>query len=169
MKIPPVFRFGDEGVPAFDRAEFLDSFHHAYKAAQFGGPQFPDPKKMGINIENDDGSVDRLAFTDNPTNRVGFAITRRYRDNPEKGYVFLLRYLAMGAVWRDRRVARWRRKCDDGTEDVHEALFHAAAVTDLHRGEFDLDQYFENVLRIASEDGDPLPPDPDAASPPAAP
>jgi hypothetical protein len=161
MKIPSAFRFmdSDEGVPTFDRAEFLDSFHHAYKAAQFGGDPFPDPKQMKINMENEDGTIDRLSFADNATNRVGFAITRRYRSEPEKGFVFLIRYMAMGPVWRDPRVSAWQRECDDGTNDVHEALFYAAAVTDVHKGEFDLDQYFENVARIAAEEEDPSPPD----------
>ncbi len=115
---------------------------------------------MKINLENEDGTIDRLSFADNTTNRVGFAITRRYRSEPEKRFVFLIHYMAMGKVWRDPRVNRWRRECEGEADDVHEALFHAAAITDVHKGEFDLDQYFENVIQIASEDGDALPPDP---------
>ena len=136
-----------------DRREFVDSFHHAYKAVMFPGNPFPDPTTKGFTLDNEDGTFKILTFTDTPLNRAGFAITRKYRGDPEKAQIFLLRYLALPSIWDDPRSEQWRRQCDDGSEEINDAVIHAAAITPLTRHlEFDLDLYFQNVREIASED-----------------
>lgn len=138
-----------------DRREFVDSFHHAYKAVMFPGNPFPDPASKSITIDHEDGTFSDLRFTDTPLNRAGFAITRRYKNEPEKAQIFLCRYMALFSIWEDPRSNQWRRIGEDGAEEVNEAVLHAAAITPLDRElNFDLDRYFENVQQIASEDGE---------------
>jgi hypothetical protein len=145
---PNPFRLLKEGCPVFDKREFHETFHHAYKAAMFGGNPYPDPKAHGVTLNSHDGPK-KYTFADCTENRVGLAVTRRYKGQPEKGFNFLMRFFALDDVWEDARVKKWMRQTDDGKIEFNDVLLDAAAVTTLKDGDFDLDEFFCNAEQFS--------------------
>lgn len=146
-----VFRFEKEGVPATDRRGFADAFHLGVKAVLFPGPQFPDPTEPRFWV-HENGLVEIMSLTDDPTTRASLAILKRYRG--EQGQVYVARFLALLDALGDERAEKWKQRSDRGTPEIDTALVYAAAFTTVPPGSdlaFDLDEFFANVEMVAAE------------------
>jgi hypothetical protein len=113
----------------------------------------PHPTTLGAEFEREDGSIMGFHFTDVPMNRIGIAITRRFRAEREKGWNFLVRYIAFTDLNKDRRMKSYVRKGPAGYLSINEAVLHAAARSPLTpKMRFDRDAFFALAAKIRKED-----------------
>lgn len=113
----------------------------------------PHPTSVGAEFEREDGSRMSFHFTDVPENRIGIAITRRFRAEPQKGQNFLVRYMAFTDLGCDKRMKPFVKKGPKGYISINEAVFHAAALSPVTtKMRFDRAAFFALATKIRKDD-----------------
>jgi len=107
---------------------------------------------MGIDIQAEDGEIERLELTDVPMNRAAMAIRDQFPR--EKFMPLMFRGWALGALFDDERMAPYLREdaADPKACEVHEAVMDVAAVMPLNKdGQYNASAFFRRVERRAEE------------------
>jgi hypothetical protein len=118
------------------------------------------PVGVPVSLDMGGGEIQTLKLVDNPMNRGMMAIKRHCGNDSEKFFSATLRFMALGAVYRDKRSEPYFREipADDQTHEVSAAIGHVAGILPLDgHGEFDLDEFFaqaEEVKRTKYTDED---------------
>lgn len=122
---------------AFDPIEFRSTLEFALKQSASPSPAW-NPTKRSLLLQDEDGKVSRIQFTDCVENRFGFAVVEHYRDNQPKFYSFMHRWLALHELLHSGKLnERWygRGKESDWIDD--RVLEVAASFPLKRRGGFD--------------------------------
>ena len=144
MKIRPA------DIQSFPPEEFRDTFLYAMHVS---GGSVPDEirRPSDHKIAFEDGAV--YSLTDRLENRFGLAIAKRFRGDFDRMKSFMFRYWALCELMSKGHLDEYRRSCGDGTEDVNEAIFHAAASFPLTpKLKFAAKAFRAEVARIAAEE-----------------
>lgn len=98
-----------------------------------------NPEEMKLGISYDDGSVDEIAFTDTPLNRMMFGMKKVFKDEPAKATACQMRMFALMDLLEDpkskRKLKHWiREDPNDANEShLHEDLLSVAAKVPLNK------------------------------------
>jgi hypothetical protein len=138
-------------IPAVSPEEFAFAMAVAGAAAAGKTPQ-SGVGHLGINYQEEDGSVGRLGLTDIPMNRGMIAVRGQFPR--EKFHTLMFRIWALGEVMEDSRMAPFRRPAEGepGVEEVHEAVYAVAAEMPLNKdGHFNRQKFFRRLAARARE------------------
>lgn len=120
----------------FDPAEFWSTLQYALEQSASPCPAW-DPTKRGLLLQDEDGKVTRIQFTDCPENRFGFAVAERYQDNRPKLHSFMWRWFALHELLHSGKLSdRWYRRGQDGDLLDDRVLEVAASFPLKRRGGF---------------------------------
>jgi len=116
----------------FDVADFRMAWA-LFVAAGNGRLPTRHPGADPFLIDNGDGSVDEIRFTDTPYNRGVEAVREHYGAGNIRIAAFLSRVLALNDIVRDVRLQRWRRTRAEENSDytIFEGMIDAAATEPL--------------------------------------
>ena len=135
---------------AIDAAEMNFIIGLATAAATYRMPH-KTPVGVPVNLDMGGGEIQTVKIVDNPMNRGMMAIKRHCGNDSDKFFSATLRFMALGAVYRDTRCKPYVREVpdDEQTIDVSAAIGHVAGMMPLDdNGEFDLDVFFAHVEEI---------------------
>lgn len=123
----------DERVKRVDPERFRFALGVYCAAAALKGPS-PNPQEFGLDIEDDDGSVIRLSFTDRAENRGMLAVKKEFPD-PAEFQAMGVRLMTLGEIMNDRRLRRWGLVRDGETSqiEIHPAVSSALATAPFRR------------------------------------
>lgn len=110
--------------------EFLFYSHLAISAGQLQ-TQVTSPTVYGVNLlEEGDGRISRISFTDNSYNRVMVALIENLseEEKQEKMPAISTRIFALMDLLNQGKLEQWTKPCaDDGSILLSEVVFRAAA------------------------------------------
>lgn len=106
-----------------------------------------NPSLYGINlVDEKNGKVSRLTFTDNPFNRAMLAV--KDHSKGDQFISIMMRILSLHEILENDKLKEWVRISDDGSEEIADALIYAAAKAPLSlRKKFRI----RDILRFAKE------------------
>jgi hypothetical protein len=119
-----------------------------------------NPVGVPVTLDMGNGEIETIKLADIPMNRGMMAIKRHCGNDGEKFFSASLRFIALGAVYTDKRCEQYVRDVpeDERVWDVSAAIGHVAGVMPLDdHGTFDLDKFFSlaeeiNRTKYADED-----------------
>ena len=76
------------------------------------------PTKQRLNIKMDDGTVQRLAFTDIPVNRAAMAIRNHFAPDMETARAAMMRWMAFIRISSSERMKKWQRCPPDDSDNI---------------------------------------------------
>src|SRR6185437_15070800 len=114
-------------------------------AAALKGPA-PNPTQFSVNIQDDDGSITKVSFTDRPENRGILALKQQFSDSDEFESMSF-RILILSDVLRDERLSKMGViRCEDGEMEVHDSVIFALATAPFRKsGKLDKSAFFAAV------------------------
>lgn len=115
-----------EEFPPLDVQEFILCVELAVAAAEQKLAPLTPPPAFGVNLEDEDGRVSQIRFTDHPMNRKAIAIKEHCGADREKCRNVITRYFALESLI-PVLTQQGHIKDGDGELFVQEAVFHAAA------------------------------------------
>ncbi|MGO8945163.1 MAG: hypothetical protein ACLQJ7_16000 [Syntrophobacteraceae bacterium] len=138
--------------------EFLFYSHLAISAGQLQ-TQVTSPTEYGVNLlEEEEGRISRISFTDNPYNRVMVALIENLgeEERQEKMPAISTRIFALMNLLNQGKLKQWTKPCaDDGSILLSETVFRAAAraTVDINLKFVwkEFEQIVEEILRLESE------------------
>jgi hypothetical protein len=139
-----------------DEMNFIMSLASAAAASRMphkapvGGP---------IHLDMGEEGIQTFKLVNSPMNRGMMAIKRHCGEDSEKFFSACLRFMALGAVYNDKRFAPFMREIsDDEMCEVSAAIGHVAGTMPLDdHGHFNLDKFFvqaEEIKRTKYTDED---------------
>jgi len=146
-----------QSLPAaitLDREEFSMAINVANAAGSFRMPMEKTPREYHVDLQFEDGRIQRIVPTDIPENRQMLAILDFYKGDRDKSFSTMMRYFALRDVMFEPEMKEWIKADDDNPERqwICAAVYYAAAETPLNaEGRFDKADFFERVKRIGDE------------------
>jgi hypothetical protein len=138
-------------LPALDPEEFKGIFGFAMRAAgrEIDSPHPPD---HGINLQSDDGTINRISLKDNPMNRAGLALVQEYGADHDLFQNIMFRIGAFTAALEEAPMQKWKKPDPENPKRslLHSAAIEAAALMPLKSdGFFDADKLDQKTREIA--------------------
>lgn len=122
-------------------------------AAYSGQMPTRNPRTYGLNFAEEDGTIQRIAFTDIPLNRAALAIGNHCASDKKKFVAIMLRYFAFLDLWKREDMKAWVKDEPDGKHILlHGAVLEAAATMPINPKSlrFNPKLFFQRVRDIAA-------------------
>lgn len=137
-----------------DRDYFAYAFELANSAGNLTMP-VENPEQCDVTlVDEESDELTLVQFTDHPINRAMLALKNNCEGDSEKFYNLSMRFFAMFPVMRSEEVKKWMTQDKDRPDCIllHPAVVYAGAEVALDKeGEFNIEEFFERVARIATE------------------
>lgn len=155
MEIDGIENVKPEDAMAFDPVEFQFAFAYATEVAHSPATLLNRPNDHEILLKRGQ-KTERLAFTDIPMNRLGFAMVQRFQNDQKKFFSFMWRWFAfIDLIHSDVLSDEFRKpgKSEDEPDMIHPFVIELAGSFPLNtNGKFDHPAFVAELRRRSSED-----------------
>jgi hypothetical protein len=144
-----------EEAIAFDPVEFQFAFTYATEVSHAPATILNNPKDVKIHLKTE-GKTKRFTFTDIPMNRLGFAMTQRFKNDATKFSSFMWRWFAfIELVYSDVLGEEFRKKAKSKNEPdmIHPYVIELAGSFPLTTsGKFKHSAFLKELRKKISQD-----------------
>ena len=144
--------FNPSEAQTFVFEEFAFAFALAVHAGHLQIPVHPQHYK--VDLEDEDGEVSTLRFTDTRMNRAAIALKEHFGQEYEKFESAMWRFMAFIDLVRNDALVKWIRDSatDPQAKEVHPAFIEVCGQMRLTRqGKFSKNRFLQALERIAKE------------------